>query len=65
MWNVKTEVIQLAIDATGSVSKSFTKYLSNIRGKQDIKELHKTAILGTAHNLENTDVKVQNIQHVK
>jgi hypothetical protein len=28
-----------------------TKYLSNIPGKHDIKELQKTAILGTAHIL--------------
>jgi hypothetical protein len=36
---------------TGTISKSFRKYLSSIRGKHDIKELQKTAILGTAHTL--------------
>jgi hypothetical protein len=51
LWNVKTEVIQLIIGATKSVSESFTKYLSNIPGKQDIKKLQKTAILGTAHTI--------------
>ena len=51
LWNVKTEVIQLIIGVTGSVSESFTKYLSNIPGKQDIKELQKTAILVTAHTI--------------
>jgi hypothetical protein len=65
LWNTKTEVIQLIIAATGSVSESFTKYLSNIPGKEDIKELQKTAILATAHNLESTDVTVRNTQHVK
>ena len=36
------------------------KYLSNITGKQEIKELQKTAILGTAHTLRtSTDVKLQ------
>jgi len=37
MWNVKT--------------KSFKKYVSNIPGKYEVKELQKTAILGTAHIL--------------
>jgi hypothetical protein len=35
--------------ATGTISKSFRKYLSNMLGKHKIKELQKTAILGTAH----------------
>jgi hypothetical protein len=39
------------IGATGTISKSFRKYLSSIPGKHDIKELQKTAILGTAHIL--------------
>jgi len=34
--------------APGTLSKSFRKYLSNIPGKHDIKELQKTATLGTA-----------------
>jgi hypothetical protein len=51
MWNVKTKVMPVIIGATGTVSKSFRKYLSSIPGKHDIKELQKTAILGTAHIL--------------
>ena len=51
MWNVKTKVIPVIIGATGTISKSFGKYVSNIPGKHDIKELQKTAILGTAHIL--------------
>ena len=31
--------------ATGTISKSFRKYLSNVPSKHDSKELHKTAIL--------------------
>jgi hypothetical protein len=38
-------------EATGTISKSFRKYLSNVPGKQEVKELQKTAILGTAHSL--------------
>jgi len=51
MWNVKTKVIPVIIEATGTVSKSFRKYMSNIPGKHEVKELQKTAILGTAHIL--------------
>ena len=51
MWNVKTKVIPGKIGATGTISKSFRKYVSNIPGKHDVKELQKTAILGTAHIL--------------
>ena len=49
MWNVKTKVIPVIIGATGTISKSFRKYASNISGKHEVKELQKTAILGTAH----------------
>jgi len=39
------------IGATGTFSKSFRKYVSNVPGKHEVKELQKTAILGTAHIL--------------
>ena len=51
MWNVKTSAIPVIIGATGTISESFRKYLSDIPGKHDVKELQKTAILGTAHIL--------------
>jgi hypothetical protein len=51
MWHVKTNVIRVIIGATGTISKSFRKYLSNMTVKHDIKELQKTAILDTAHTL--------------
>ena len=51
MWNIKTKVIPVIIGSTGTISKSFRKYVSNITGKYEIKELQKTAILGTAHIL--------------
>ena len=51
MWNVKTKVTPVIIGATGTISKSFRKYVSNIPGKHEVKELQKTAILGTAHTL--------------
>jgi len=51
MWNIKTKVISVIIGANGTISKSFRKYVSNIPGKHEVKELQKTAILGTAHIL--------------
>jgi hypothetical protein len=51
MWNVKKEVIPVIIGATGTISKSFRKYLSNVPGKHEINELQKTATLGTANLL--------------
>jgi hypothetical protein len=53
MWNVKTKVISLIIGTTGTISTSFRKYVSNIPGNHEVKELQKTAILGTAHVLRN------------
>ena len=50
MWNVKPKVIPVIIGATG-ISKSFRKYVSNIPGKYEVNELHRTATLGTAHIL--------------
>ena len=51
MWNVKTKVIPVIIGATGTISKTFRNYVSNIAGNHEVKELQKTAILGTAHIL--------------
>ena len=51
MWNVKTKMIPVIIRATGTISKSFRKYVSNIPGKHEVTELQKTAILRTAHML--------------
>jgi hypothetical protein len=59
MWNVTTNLIPVIIEATGTISKSFRKYLSNIPGIHEVKELQKTAILGTAHTVESTNIKVQ------
>jgi hypothetical protein len=52
MWNVKTRVIPVLIAATGTISKSLRKYMSTIPGNHDVRELQKTAILGTASILQ-------------
>ena len=49
MWKVTTRVIPVIIGVTGTISKSFRKYISNIPGNHEVKELQTTAILGTAH----------------
>ena len=61
MWKVKIRVIPVIIGANGTISKSFRKYMSNIPGNHEVKELQKTAILGTAHThtSESANVKVQ------
>jgi hypothetical protein len=41
MWSVKTKVIPVIIGATGANSKSFRKYVSNIPGNQEVKELQR------------------------
>jgi hypothetical protein len=51
MWNVKARVIPVIIGATGTISKPFRKYVSSIPGNHEVRELQKTAILGTAHIL--------------
>jgi hypothetical protein len=36
MWNIATKVIPVITRATGTISKSFRKYPSNITGKHDM-----------------------------
>ena len=39
------------IGSIGTISKSFRKYVTNIPGNHEVKELQKTAILDTVHIL--------------
>jgi len=57
MWNIKAKVLPELTGANGTISKLFRKYLSNIPGRHGIKELQKTAILGTAHLLRCNSTK--------
>jgi len=41
MWNVKTKVIPVITGATGTISKSFRKHVSNIPGKHEVKNYTK------------------------
>jgi hypothetical protein len=51
MWILKPKVIPVIRGTTGTISKPPIECVSNITGKHEIKELHKTALLGTAHIL--------------
>jgi hypothetical protein len=37
MWNVKTGVIPVIIGATGTISKSFRKYVNTIPGNREVR----------------------------
>jgi hypothetical protein len=51
MWNIKTRVIPVIIGATGTISKSFRKYVSTIPGNYEVKELlHKGDSIFTNNN---------------
>jgi hypothetical protein len=54
MWNVKAMVTPVIKVATGTISESFRKYLINVMGKHEIKELQKTVIFGTSQTSEST-----------
>jgi hypothetical protein len=60
MWNIKTKVILVIIEATGTITKSFSNYLNNIPGKHKIKELQTTSVLGTAHILRKLSISSTN-----
>ena len=58
MWNVKTKMIPVIIGVTGTISKSFRKYVSNIPGKH--KGTTENSHIGhCTHTSESTNVKVQ------
>jgi len=57
MWNVKSKVIPLIIGATGTISESLRKYVSNIPGKHEVKELQKTSTCGVLY-MSYTDMYI-------
>ena len=44
-------IIIIIIGEPGTISKTFRKYVSNMPGNSEVKELQNTAILGTVHIL--------------
>ena len=60
MWNVKTKAIPVIIGATGTISKSFRKYVSNIPGNHKVKELRENSHIGhCTHTSESANVEIQ------
>jgi hypothetical protein len=59
MWTVKTRVIPVIIEATGTISKSFRKYVNTIPGNHVVKELQKNCYIGhCTHTSVSFDVEV-------
>jgi hypothetical protein len=65
MRNVKTRVIHVITGATGTITKSFRKYLGNIPGRYEIKELQNSHIVYSTHTSQSTNVKAQNVYRRK
>jgi hypothetical protein len=51
VWSVKTKLTPVKTGATGTIPKSFRKYMKNLSGSHPIKGIQQTAIMGTAHVL--------------
>jgi hypothetical protein len=56
MWKVKTKLIPVILGATGTNSYHSEKHQRNTLGKHKIREVQKTAILGTAHTLRKVPI---------
>ena len=49
MWEMKTSTVPIVMGALGLVKKGFETYIDQIPGHIRIEELHKIALLGSAH----------------
>jgi hypothetical protein len=59
MWNVKTQVMPVIIGATGTISKSFTKYLNNARKARYRGTTENSYIRHSTHTSESANVEAQ------
>jgi hypothetical protein len=60
MWNVKTRMIPVINGATGTISKSFRKYVSSIPGNHEAKRITENSHIGhCAHISGSANVKAQ------
>jgi len=60
---MKTKVIPVIIETTGSISKSLRQCLTNIVENHEIKEQNKSHIGHCTHTAESANAKVQKIFH--
>jgi len=56
VWNVITKMIPGIIGATGTIPKSFRKYVSNIPGNHEVEENSHTGHY--THTLESVNVEI-------
>ena len=60
MWNVKPKVTPVIIGATGTISKSFRKYVINIPGNHELKRTTENSHIGhCTHTAESATVEIQ------
>jgi hypothetical protein len=59
--NIKTKVLPEIIGANTTFLKSFRKCLRNRAGKHNVKELQRTATLGTAHVSVSASVRLHGV----
>jgi hypothetical protein len=60
MWDVQTRVIPVIIGATGTISKSFRKYVSSIPGNDEVRRSTENSHIGhCTHTSESANVKSQ------
>ena len=60
MWNVQTKVILVTTGTTGTISESFTKYLSKVQNQGTAEYSH---IGHCQHTAESTNIKEHNTQY--
>jgi hypothetical protein len=64
MWNVKTKVNPVIIGTTGTIAKSFRKYVSNIPRNHEVKGTTENSHIGhCTHTSESANVEIQWSQH--
>jgi uncharacterized protein YpmB len=59
---MKMMIMIIIIVITGTISKSFRKYMNNTPEKHEVQKLQGTPALGTAHILRKVKVKVIPLQ---
>jgi hypothetical protein len=65
MWTVETTVIPVITRVTGTISRSFRKYLNHVTGKHEIQEIQKTAIFCSARIFRKVPMQNQKLYHGK
>ena len=54
MWNLRTQVVPVIVGALGVIKKGTERHLTKLPGDIKIRDIQKTALLGSAHILRKT-----------